>query len=100
MTMFGSDIQPQRRPGFVAYFEPWSLNYCPLTTLAPGLGVTETNYVSLSSYTGKKTKEILLLSEKRTLRVERKWCNDLRKRWLSLMGSPPSGHVIEPNITT
>ena len=69
---------PQRRPGFVAYFEPWSLNYWPLTTLAPELGVTETNYVSLSSYMCEKTKEILVLSEERTLRVECESCNDLR----------------------
>ena len=68
------------RPGFVAYFEPWSPNYRPLTVLAPELGVTETNCVSLSSYTCKKTKEILLLSEEPTLRVERELCNDLRKR--------------------
>ena len=64
----------------MAYFEPWSLNYWPLTALAPELGVIEINYVSLSSYTCKKTKQILVLSEERTLRVERESCNDLPKR--------------------
>ena len=73
-------MTPQRRPGCVAYFEPWSLNYWPLTALSPELGVTETNYVRLSSYTRKKTKEILALSEERGLLVERESCNVLRKR--------------------
>ena len=75
-----SAVTPQHRPGCVTYFGPWSLNYWPLTALASELGVTETNYVRLSSYTCKKTEEILMLSEERTLLVKRESCNVLRKR--------------------
>ena len=82
----------------MAYLEPWSLNYWPLTALAPELGVTEINYVSLSSYTCKKTKQILVFSPKNELYALSAKRAMTCARSCYLMGSLPSGHVIELRI--